>query len=144
MLIDLKIGPNENFSLDLAEEKVKNDFTSSAKPVESVRLAVTNSLLSPVDFPKLSEATVPGDHILITVDPDLPSPVEAILGFLDYAQQDCLSDRQFSFLVPESFTDDTVQALGLPESAPELAVNIQKHDPEDRDQLAFLGSTKEN
>ncbi|PHS02991.1 MAG: hypothetical protein COA78_19690 [Blastopirellula sp.] len=144
MQIDLKFGPTDHFSLDLSDEKVKNDFISTAKPADSVRLAVTNSLLSPVDFPKLSEATVPGDHLLITVDPELPSPVEAILGFLDYAQKDSLSDRQFTFLVPNTFTDDTVQALGLPESAPDLAVNIEKHDCEDRDQLVFLGTTKEN
>ena len=53
-------------------------YHSGPAPLRDVRVAIQESLESPIDFPALHLAVVPGDHITIVLDRNVPSAAEIV------------------------------------------------------------------
>ena len=101
---------------------------------------VLTALESPVDFPPLSQAVVPGDHVAVAVDPLLRHHAEFIAALVKRID----AEQPASITVVFGWDDEGVcdEAIRRVESA--LAVqaitDIVVHDPDTRDALAYLAA----
>jgi nickel-dependent lactate racemase len=106
-----------------------------AGPSEDVA-TISHALENPHDFPALRHLVVPGDRVVIAVDPTIPRP-GSIVKELGRAFEESGVMRE----------DLTVLAMpgtpGIADLIPIDASSIQVHDPDDRTQLAYLASTKQ-
>lgn len=104
-------------------------------PSEDVA-SIRDALENPHDFPALRHLVVPGDRVVIALDPTIPRP-GSIVAELGHAFEESGVARE----------DLTVLAMpgapGIADLIPIDGSSIQVHDPDDRTQLAYLASTKQ-
>lgn len=123
--------------LDLAEESVLGVWSGPAGlPDSALRPLVLETLEHPLGYPPLRQAVVPGDRVVLPVDPATPA-----LGPMVQAVCEVL---QSAGVQPETVS---VLSLGpMPEpvlgSLPE-GLSWHVHDPDDESSRAYLASTRE-
>jgi hypothetical protein len=106
-----------------------------ADPAAEVRAA----LASPQGYPPLAAATVPGDHVTVAVDADVPCLVHVVRGTID-ALVDAGVDQALVTVVT------SLNAEGHGQLADELAgsasaVALERHDPDNEKAHAMMGLT---
>ena len=109
-------------------------------PLSDVSTAVVDALANPVDFPPLAQATVPGDQVALAVDEGIPCLAEVVVGAIEGLRQAGVEIDATSVAMA-----DRRAAAHLQERLAEVglsAVNVVLHDPDDRDQLCFVGTTR--
>ncbi|MGP0064934.1 MAG: lactate racemase domain-containing protein [Isosphaeraceae bacterium] len=104
-------------------------------PSEDVA-AVREAMENPRDFPALRHLVVPGDKVVIALDPTIPRPA-AMIGEIGRAFVE-------AGIAPE---DLSVLAMpgtpGIGDLVPIEGSSLRIHDPDDRAQIAYLASTKQ-
>ena len=97
---------------------------------EPTATSLRKTLAEPLDFPPIHQAVVPGDRVVVPVDPNLDNPA-ALLATLAETLRPCE--------IAEIIAISTAPA---PNDLP-AEVTWQTHDPSDRTQLAYLSSTND-
>ncbi len=93
------------------------------------------ALANPLQYPSLRQAVVPGDQVVIALDDALPE-VESVLSVVcDTLEQAGVERESITVLTP----NDTLAPDQIPPG-----VTLRRHDPADRDHLAYLASTTED
>ncbi len=126
---------NECLEIEVPEDRLIARWHGPAgsAPSESGHL-VRDALENPRDFPPLRQAVVPGDRVVIALDADIPLArlvLEAIVRVLQEAGVDA----------------STTTVVARPGVGPGLAENLPSgislthHDPDDRNQHAYLANT---
>jgi len=99
-------------------------------PAPDVPVLIREALEAPREFPPLARAIVPGDRVVIPFDADLPEGptiLAAVAATLRGAGAESIA---------------VVSTAPPPDTSPE-GVTWRTHDPDDRDQNAYLASTQE-
>src|SRR5262245_46865422 len=78
MIRTLNYGAAARVRLDLLEGAVVADCAAPARVEEDVASAAGSALESPLDFPPLRKATVPGDHVVLALGPGVPQAAELV------------------------------------------------------------------
>ena len=78
---------SEPTSFDAAVASTASDSIVNVSPFQSSRLsdvsvAAYEALLSPSDFPGIVDAVVPGDHVVLAIDPNVPRVVDVLRGVM--------------------------------------------------------------
>jgi len=95
---------------------------------------VAGALEGPREFPPLRTAIVPGDQVVVAFGADVPEPAAVLAAVC-------------RVLEAAGVETDAVTVLADPEAPESLAgavpegVTFKRHDPEDRDNLAYLATT---
>jgi len=98
--------------------------------------AIQNALESPCDYPPLRQMVVPGDRVVIALDPTI-SDWEQVLSAITIPLEDSgIEPGSVTVLSPSRGPRTVERPLPL---NPTLVV----HDPSDRGQLAYLATTKQ-
>jgi hypothetical protein len=105
---------------------------SPSQPAAALRDALEN----PRDFPPLRQVVVPGDTVVVAVDPTIPQPRSVFSALGDVLGEGGVEPGSLTWLVPAS-------AAGIAEAVPPGGSAVVVHDPDDRAQLAYLASTKQ-
>ena len=140
----LRYGAAEAVEFDLPDGVLVADCSSPrGTPVSDVAVAVRAAIDAPLDFPPLVLAAVPGDKIVLAVDPAVPSLptvvatiVEALL--VHGAQPEeigILQTRAADGPASNSPGDDPRSALP---AAVRKAVSLLTHDPDNADEHCHL------
>ena len=129
----------ERLELEVPEERLVADWHGPAgvAPEDVLRL-VHEALESPRQYPPLRQAVVPGDHVVVALDPEVPEAggvLAAVCGTLVHAGVDGAS---ITVLTPEGPDPRATLQGAFPEGM--LWVG---HDPDDRDKLAYLATTSQ-
>jgi nickel-dependent lactate racemase len=107
--------------------------------LQDVADAVTKAIEQPHEFPPLRQAIVPGDHVTIVVDDDIPSPANVLGPIVE-----CLADGGVApgdiTIMQVAWREDGRGSL-TPDNLPP-GIRLVPHDPDDRGQLSYLASTK--
>jgi nickel-dependent lactate racemase len=112
--------------------------------VEDPESAVTERLANPLNYPPLAKATIPGDHVTVTVDRDVPQVEAVVAGAVLSLLDSGISPKDVTILL----TEDTYQSrrtaiiARLPAAA--TSAKVVKHDPADKMSLSYLAASKEN
>lgn len=102
---------------------------------------VCRQLADPIDFPPLSQATIPGDVVAIVVETAVPQPVLILDGVL----------RSLVATQPDGITillnDSKARADELASELAKLGheqVQVKCHEPDNEKEIAFLGVTRDD
>ena len=110
-----------------------------AHEVIDLEAAVTAALQSPIEFPAIELAIVPGDRVVLAVDPSVPRMAEVVEQVLAYLHRCGVPTSQFTVVLASHAQADlsTLSRL-LPED-----VGIELHDPDDQTKVAYVAANKQ-
>ena len=126
---------DEQFAFDVPDDRLIAAWRGpDGVATADVAPLIAHALEEPIDFPPLRKAVVPGDRVVIALGADCPEPgavLEVIAKVMESA----------------GVTPDLMTVLTEPEAPATLAGAIPKgvayvvHDPDDRNQIAYLSAT---
>ncbi len=93
------------------------------------------ALHTPVDFPPIEAAIVPGDRVALAVDPNVPGIVEVIQGTIKALGQTEASD--IDIVLGDEASDETVQAI---QDEVGEETRVVRHQSTDRSWLRYVGA----
>ncbi|CAN5630363.1 hypothetical protein BH23PLA1_BH23PLA1_33380 [soil metagenome] len=136
MRVDLHFQ-DERLEIEVADDRLLGAW-SGPEPLAETRLRaqIAQDLESPQDYPPLRQAVVPGDRVVLAVDPEIPQ-LNRLLAIVSEILEGSGVER------------DAIQVVALgPIRGLESSASIREpvtwinHNPDDREQLAYLASTE--
>jgi len=108
----------------------------SAKEIHD---GLRSALAKPLDYPPLASATVPGDHVVLTIEYGISCPLELLEGALGALRDAGVESSDATLLLSHGF-------LGEKEKIAQLAASeglaLVVHDPTDEKTTSIVGVTK--
>ncbi len=115
---------------------------SGPSPLRDVRAAIRESLESPIEFPALHQAVVPGDRIVLVLDRNVPSAAEIVAEVCAVLQTAGVEPADIQVLQPASLTGPRpADPRRLLPAKSRVAVGWKIHDPTDPDAIGYLASS---
>ncbi|HWE35974.1 MAG TPA: lactate racemase domain-containing protein [Isosphaeraceae bacterium] len=127
---------DERLELEVPDDRLVGawDGPGATDPAE-VGPLVRAAIEHPRDYPPLRRAVVPGDRVVLAVDPEVPE-VPTVLG--------AICEALFEAGVePEGVRVIASGPIALAEGRLPAGVSWSVHDPEERSRIAYLASTPE-
>lgn len=149
MAVELKYGDSQIVEITIPTDSILVDFSKPRGiPLDDPVAAVAAAVSDPLEFPRLQDATVPGDKIVLAVDrsvPQMPSVVAGVVATLveggaDPTDIEIVLATTAQVAGADEFNEDPLTALPI-EFRDSIKVN--RHDPIDREALAYLAASKE-
>jgi nickel-dependent lactate racemase len=109
-----------------------------AAPVDAYTL-MREALEHPLRFAPLRRALTPDDRVVVVVDEQLPHLPELLRGLLEHLHSAGVRMQAVTLLVPASRSRQNWLEV-LPEAFEEIQIEI--HNPSDRDRISYLASTR--
>ena len=115
---------------------------SSAEPAQSAAELCRSSLLQPLGLPELTRCVVPGDSVVIVVDPETPHVIDLLVAVCEQLQSIPGSGIAISLLLPQDPSNTNWSRL-----TEQLPLHLQQqlivhvHDPAETAQLSYLASS---
>lgn len=140
MPIELRYGVDSSLFLDLPDGAlVAACDAPRGTPIVDTASAVADALDAPLDYPPLSKAVVPGDKVVLALDPGLPQAATIVAAVVKYLLENNIAAGDVTVLRTQADIDlgaeDPRQCLAEPIRN---AVNVETHNPENRGHLGFL------
>jgi hypothetical protein len=111
---------------------------------EEVRDVVGRALSRPIDFPSFDQAIVPGDHVALVIDPELPSISELISAVAKWLCAGGMAPGNLRCVLAgqsPTLADRITKRLQSDLSSSELTV--EPHDPNDSEKLAYVAASQD-
>ncbi len=136
MLVGVDFG-DERIDIDASGSDVLGVWTGPERvPGEVIAEQIRSGLEAPQGYPALKLAVVPGDRVVLAVDPRLAEAgeiVAAIVRVLNHAGVDSESIRILAPAKPR-FPIDDIKASGI---------ELDLHDPDEPSTLSYLANTEQ-
>jgi nickel-dependent lactate racemase len=107
----------------------------AASPPEPVAL-IRAALEHPLDYPPLCQVVVPGDRVVVAIDPTTPQPQAVFSALAEVLADGGIEPGSLTWLAPGP-------VAGTTEPMPPVGRSVVVHDPDDRARLAYLATTKQ-
>ena len=128
---------DERFEFDIPSDRLVAHWQGPVGvPPSDARRLVAAALEAPSQFPPLRRSVVPGDHVVIALDPAVPETgaiLDVVCGIL----------RDGGVAAEEIVVLLTGGELVRPDFRGPEGVQIVVHEPEDKTHLAYLASTSQ-
>jgi len=113
---------------------------SPPTPLDDEQLATTirAQLAEPIHYPPLSQATVPGDRVVVAVGPGMPQLVPVLDGVLLALRDAGVEPQLTTVLMPPTHNEVEPLLAQLAELG-HTEVQLKAHDPENEKESALLG-----
>jgi lactate racemase len=126
---------DETLAFELPDERLIGSWEGpKGRPREDVFGLLAASLESPRDFPPLRQAVVPGDHVVIAWDPEVPEPACVLAPLIEVLRRGGVDAETIRIVTTATGSDSL-------DSAVPDGIEVSVHDPTDRTQLAYLAAT---
>lgn len=138
---ELNYGTDARVRIDVPETAVLAYCpTPRGEPLDDPVAAVAAVLLDPLDFPPVSQATVPGDQIVLAVDRAVPQATAVIAGVIHALLE---GYAEASDIVIVSTDPDAARLTSLLADEIRAQIRVITHDPHADDTLGFLATSRE-
>jgi hypothetical protein len=97
-----------------------------------------NALQSPLDFPPLDAAIVPGDHVALAVDPNVPAIDDVIRGVVDALRR--AGAGEIDVVVSDEANEKTLASIAQQAEQCEPPLRVIRHSGSQREDLRYLGA----
>ncbi|MBC8116655.1 MAG: DUF2088 domain-containing protein [Candidatus Saccharimonas sp.] len=115
---------------------------SGPAPLRDVRAAIRESLESPIDFPALHQAVVPGDRIVLVLDRNVPSAAEIVAEVCAVLLTAGIEPDHIQILQPAALTGPRPSdPRRLLSADMREVVGWKIHDPTAHDAIGYLASS---
>lgn len=112
-----------------------------ATALDDPAAVVSEAIQSPLNFPPLELALVPGDQIVLAVDPAVPQPESVITPIIESMLDHGIEPRDIHVLQSSFAMADESSILASLPAAIRAEIQQVTHNPEDRSQLSYLAAT---
>lgn len=131
----LAYGNGKQLALDVADEALVADCAGPRQgEIASPAAALEQALCSPLEFPPLARAVVPGDHVVLALDKAVPRAAELVAALLEHLGAAGVEPSGATVVLPAGDHAAAEQFASLP-------LRVELHDPDSRDQLSYLAAT---
>ena len=141
MAIDFQFGEHSSVHLDIDPERCVAIGRAPKPASVDVAAATKSAIESPLDFPPLRQAVVPGDHVVLALGPGVPQADEIVAAIVPTLLEAGVAPKTSPcFALPveiESAQPDP--GSRLPESIRDSVQSIT-HDPAHQDELGYLAA----
>jgi len=127
-----------------AADNLLAEFEPQLRSTADLAEQIQQALQSPLGYPGLNAATIPGDHIVFALGRDIVDTATILQAVIDYFQANELTDRYVQFLLPSNFADDALAKLQDIAKSHKFVTSVVRHDPGDAKAHAFLTSNHDN
>jgi nickel-dependent lactate racemase len=138
----LRYGQHGSVSIEFPEGVLLADCAGSPNAASmTVAEAVLAAVTQPLDFPPLAQATVPGDEVVLALEPGLPRAAEIVATLVEHLCQTGTSPQRITVLRTQA---DALAGAADPRRLlpPNFStVKLETHDPNQRGQLRYLAAT---
>lgn len=142
----IQFGEHSSWQLDFPPNVTFDDCSQPRGiPLDDPVAAVAAALVEPLDFPTLSQATVPGDRVVLALEPGLPQAAAVVAGIVHTLLEGHSRTEDISILRDTSNESGELPTcpLSLLKSEIRDRIELAEHDPTDADQLAYLATAKD-
>jgi nickel-dependent lactate racemase len=109
-------------------------------PLEDPVAATIAALASPLEFPPLAQAVVPGDQVAIAVDETVPRAASVVRGVIESLRNAGIDDETISVVTCDQPTSRSCLAELGQNGATQVKFVV--HDPDDAQDLCLVGVSK--
>lgn len=131
-------GPEGTLALDLGDARVEDCIQPVGQPLEDPAEAVVQALTGPLDYPPLAAATVPGDRVVLAVEPGLRQVEHIVAGALLALVDSGTNPRDISLVVGSNLRPP----LALVPKRLRADLRVVLHNPADQEGLQYLAADK--
>lgn len=137
-------GQNSSFQMDIAPDNLVADCrTMLAHPRDDPASAVYAALSNPVGYPPLHETVLPGDRVVIALQPEVPQPARVVSGVVQVLLESEVDTVNIAILYGgNQSSEDSKLVTAIRESVAE-GIDVVVHDPNDQNELAYLAASKQ-
>ena len=128
-------------TLEIPQDRLVASRAGHGDSSESAGALLRAAVSSPLGYPPLRQAILPGDHVTIAVDPELPQLSPLINELLSDLLEAGCEASDLTLLVARSEQRDELHAA-WPE-AWRREVQLVLHDPDDEARHAYLAATRD-
>ena len=139
MATTLTYGKATTCLLDSADATLLSPQLIEALTDEQLTALVKEQLAKPADFPPLSQATIPGDTVVLPVGPGVPQLATVLDGVLQALRHAGVEDSLITILLTESQPDCVENLAGKLKALGHEHCRIEVHNPDNEKEIAFLG-----
>ena len=144
--LSLKFGGEQELRLHLPDGMLLAELAGPhAVALDDPVAAVAAAMATPIQFPPLPQATVPGDRIVLALDHGVPRADAIVAGIVHsllegYAKA---GDIQLVRASSDSASARLSNPLGLLEPSVRDAIEVQIHDPHDTKSMSYLAASRD-
>ncbi|HEV3024805.1 MAG TPA: lactate racemase domain-containing protein [Pirellulales bacterium] len=139
----LPYGSSASLTLDLPSEALVAHFTAPhGETLRDVAGAVTGALAEPLSFPALSQATVPGDRIVLAIERELPQTAKLVASVAGYLVATGTVPEALTVLCPDAAAVEADDPRRLLPADWRQKVACEVHDASASDRIGLLGSSQ--
>ena len=130
MNASLRYGTRGSIELDLPDDRLIACCGSTEEPVlADVRAATAAAIATPIGFPPLARAVVPGDRVVLALDHDVPRGREIVSALFDCLVTNGLDPADLTLLTVGA-SDNSHDVRELLPAAYRDAATVAIHNPE--------------
>jgi nickel-dependent lactate racemase len=142
MTSSLKYGASASLKFDFRADSLVADCAAPAGMDETQAVASAQAATqTPLDFPPLRQATVPGDHVVIALGPSVPQASDVVAAIVPELMSGGAAAEDITILCEHtsSHTAAPDPRRQLPQPVRD-AVRLVAHDPAHQDSLSYLAA----
>jgi nickel-dependent lactate racemase len=128
----------EQLELDIADQRVVGRFGAPEPALADPAAAIRAALEAPYQFPPLRRALTPDDHVAVVLDEHLPDLGRLLVPVLEHLVSAGINAAALTLVCPPSASRQE-WLEDLPEDFED--VQLEVHDPKNRQRLAYLATT---
>lgn len=135
MTASIRFGTDSIVELSVPSDRlIAACGTTEQSVISDVRAATAQALASPIGFPPLARAVVPGDRVVLALDHDVPRGREIIRALFDCLVENGVAPTDIQLLI----SADEPNARNLLPAEYRDQATVTTHDPAARDSLSYL------
>jgi nickel-dependent lactate racemase len=141
MPASLKYGASAILEIDLPDNALVANWTGPSADGQSAVAAATSAIQTPLDFPQLKQATVPGDHVVLALEPGVPQAPAVVAAIVPVLLSGGVAAEDITIVRTHADVDaDQIDPRSALPVEQRNAVQLAVHEAGDEDQLAFLAA----
>lgn len=138
--LEIHFGKNSTWTLP-SDRRFASTITSAAV-IEDWTGAVNAALSSPLDFPALDQALVPGDQLVLAVDPATPALVDVVAATVQWFCERGTTEANMRIVLAGDGQWSSEELAELIRQRCGLSIVVERHNLDDPERLAYVAANE--
>lgn len=141
----IRFGTDREVSLQLPADAVLNASSAPfGQPIDDLDNALRESLNAPIEFPALNQMVLPDDTVALAIEPGLPCAAELVAGTVNSVIDAGVPPELIQIVrAADDRAISNKKLLSHIDAKIADRLTLLEHEPDNREQLGFLGASKE-
>lgn len=144
MPFELKYGDGGVLEIDLPAASILGDFSSPrGTPLDDPAAAVAAAVSDPLEFPRLQDATIPGDRVVLAIDRGVPRMPAVVAGVIHALVEGGADPADIGIVLAVGKDEESEDPAADFTETVRDAITVTRHDAIDRETLSYLAASRD-